>query len=183
METKIMYQSKGKSPNGEPFLTVKQARGYYEYAERAGKDSIGFILYDKNQNKYAMIYESKPPLDESTETLAMGITAFGGSLDMNKNPIEVCQIEVEEESGYEVPIDNIHYIGKTLVSSQSSQLMLGYLVDVTNIKKTKKAENETSLSVEFNKNKVMWMSEEELFSNSDWKSIFILTVAKFKNII
>ena len=41
-----MYESIGKAPNGEPFLSVKKARGYYEYSERPGMDSIAFILYD-----------------------------------------------------------------------------------------------------------------------------------------
>lgn len=185
----IVYESKGKAPNGDPFLRVKRARGYYEYSERPGKDSIGFILYDGNTRKFALIYEAKPPLDERMETKVMMTTAFGGSIDMEHSYKEICKVEVEEEAGYEVPMEKIHSVGKTLVSTQMSQLMEGFLVDVTNIEKTKATEVETFNEEgsrdpdEFKHNRTVWMNEEELLSNSDWKSIFIMTKAKYAGII
>ena len=183
-KAEIMYESKGKTLNGKPFMSVKKARFYYEYAERGGQDSIFFILYDKNIRRYALIRESKPPMDERENKKVMMTTAFGGSIDMDeKSPKEICQIEVLEESGYEVPLDRIKYIGKTLVSSQMSQMALGFLVDVTGINKTQKAEYEVGISEgqeakdpdEFSRNSVIWMTSSELIENSDWKSIFIYT--------
>jgi hypothetical protein len=188
-KSKIMWESKGKAPNGDSFLTVKMARGYYCYSERPGKDSIGFILYDDNIKKFALIYEAKPPLDERMDAKVMMTTAFGGSIDMQHSYKEICQVEVREEAGYDVPLDNITSVGKTLVSTQMSQLMEGFLVDVTNIKKTLKTEVETFNEEgsrdpdEFKHNKTVWMNEEELVSNSDWKSIFIMCKAKAKGII
>jgi len=186
-EPKIMWESQSKTPNGKPFMTIKKARDYYFYAERGGVDSIFFILFDKNKNQYALINESKPPMDERMDSKVMMLTAFGGSIDMpGKTKKEICQIEVLEESGYEVPMDRITYIGKSLVSTQMSQIAYGYLVDVTNIKKTHQAEYEMSISEsqaakdpdEFSKNKIIWMTPEELIENSDWKSIFIFAKVK-----
>jgi len=164
-------------------MTVKRARGYYEYAERGGKDSIFFILYDKNTKKYALINESKPPMDEREGKLVRMTTAFGGSIDMSITHKEICQTEVREEAGYIVPLERIHFVGKTMVSTQMSQIAYGYLVDVTDIEKTELAEYEKEISKEqkekdaneFSGNSVKWMTKEEVLDNCDWKSIFIIS--------
>ena len=183
MEIKIKYQSKGKTPAGDPFMTIKQARGYYEYAERGGKDSIFFILIDKNfkntgETKYCLINESKPPLDERFKKEASLTTAFGGSIDMDKSLKEICKIEVLEEAGYEVELERIKEVGKTFVSTQMSQFAYGFLVDVTGIPKTYKAEWEDEKFTDY----TVWLSKEEVFKNDDWKSIYIISKNEFKGV-
>ena len=186
-KTEIMYQSEGKTPAGDPFMTVKQARGYYQYAERGGVDSIAFILYDKNTDKYCLINESKPPMDEREGREVHMTTAFGGSIDMGANTTnqEICQTEVKEEAGYVVPLSKINFVGKTLVSSQMSQMCYMYFVDVTDIKKTLDTEAETqkekgNKSTEFKFNSNPWMTYSEVIENCDWKSISIITLFKAK---
>jgi len=190
-KAEVQYESNGKTPDGNSFLTVKKARGYYEYSERGGKDSIAFILIDKNKEKYCLIDESKPPLDESLRCKVMLTTAFGGSIDMDKTQKEICQIEVLEEAGYGVPLQNIHFVGKTLVSSQMSQICYLYAIDVTGFEKTHLTEFEKVVSEdqnkkdpsEFSNNSLVWMSLEEVMENNDWKSIFIITKAMYAKII
>ena len=182
-KAEVMYESKGKTPSGQPFMTVKKARNYYEYAERGGVDSVAFILFDNNKKEFALIDESKPPLDERLQTRAMLTTAFGGSLDKDISLIETVKEEVKEEAGYEVQEDRIHETGMTLVSSQMSQYCWLYLVDVTDLKKTHQTEAETSKSEEFKRNSVIWMSYSDILENQDWKSIFIATRAIYKDII
>ncbi len=181
-----MWQSAETTPAGDPYLTVKKARDYYYYAERGGVDSVFFILYD-SKAKYGkdcgLITEDKPPLDENQDKLAMLTTAFGGSIDMEATKIEIVQTEVAEEAGYEVPINNIHYIGKTMVSTQMNQMAYGYLVDVTDIPKTLKTEHETSISISSYLNKTVWMAPDEVVENEDWKSIFILAQSAFKGLV
>lgn len=182
-KAEVVYESKGQTPAGHPFMTVKRARGYYEYAERGGRDSIAFILYNADTEQFGLIYESKPPMDERIGELAMMTTAFGGSIDMGNDVTyqEICQTEVREEAGYDVPLDKIRSVGTTLVSTQMSQLCEGFLVDVTGIEKTLKAEYEMDPSEmqdakdpnEFSKNRVEWMSIAQLMNNNDWKSIWI----------
>lgn len=186
-QPEIMYQSKGTTPKGDPFMSVKKARGYYEYAERGGQDSIAFILFDKDTNKFALINESKPPMDERRNEKVQMTTAFGGSVDMDISYSGICQVEVEEEAGYEVGIPRIHNIGQTLVSSQMSQLCHGFLVDVTGLEKTKLTEFETDPSdaqkakdaTEFSGNSVKWLTYFEVLENNDWKSIWIINRYKF----
>ena len=173
----ITYSSEGKAPNGESFLTVKKARGYYEYSERPGKDSIAFILFDSNRDKpFGLIKESKPPMDERRGEEVKMVTAFGGSIDMDKTYQTIGQIEVVEEAGYIVPLDKIHSCGQTLVSSQMSQMCELFLVDVTDIEKTELAEYEyKDADDEFVGNATVWMDGLEVLENMDWKSIVICT--------
>ena len=175
-EPKTLWQSPETTPDGQPFLTIKQSRDYYYYAQRAGINSVFFILYDANISKFALISESKPPLDESLNTLAMLTTAFGGSIDLNKTYLEIVQQEVLEEAGYKVTPDDIYSMGSTLVSSQMDQIAFGYVVDVTNIEKTEETESEhPNASEEFANNSIKWLSYDEVIENSDWKSIFLVT--------
>lgn len=173
MKADIVYESKGKSINGEPYITVKRARGYYEYVTRAGTDSIAFILH--KDNKIGLIYESKPPLDERTNSKAMLTTAFGGSIDSNKELIDICKTEVLEEAGFDVSYDRIKHIGKTMVSTQMDQFCYGFIVDVNNLEAglTEADYINSKDPDEYCHNKVIWLTEEELIQNSDWKSIWI----------
>jgi len=160
----IIWQSDSKNPlNNEPFMKIKKADGYYLYSERAGIDSVAFILIDNNKDKIGLIQEIKPPLYErGIKRLA---TAFGGSLDKNIEPEKIVIEEVKEEAGYKVDNRNITYIGKTMVSTQSNQMLKGYVVDVTNVDFVGADEDE----------KIIWLNVDELIENSDWKSIFIFT--------
>lgn len=187
----IMYQSKGKTPDDNPFMSVKKARGYYEYAERGGKDSIAFILFDNKSKKFCLINESKPPLDETFQENVRMTTAFGGSVDSDYSLEEITKIEVEEETGFEVTQDRIFKVGETLVSTQMSQIAHLYLVDVTNLKKTQVAEYEAEISEaqaqkdasEFSGNSVHWLSVSEVMENQDWKAIYIVMQSIYKEII
>jgi len=167
----ILYKTEATTTAGDPFLTIKQARGYYNYASRGGQDSIFFILYDSNTHKFGLINESKPPLDERQGSPVNLTTAFGGSIDMDLTYLEITKLEVAEEAGYEVPPSAITFMGSTMVSTQMDQIAYGYLVDITNIHKTLTAEYET----ENNQDYIVWMTYDEVIDNSDWKSIFLVS--------
>jgi hypothetical protein len=159
----VMWKSKETTPNGDPFMTVKKADGYYYYAERGGRDSIAFILKDSVTNKYAMIRESKPPMYERNITSM--VTAFGGSIDMNKTPIEIAQIEIQEESGFKIDIQDITDVGSVLVSTQMNQKCFLFIADVTNYEEYNGIESGTE---------VVWLSKEDIIKTYDWKAITIL---------
>ncbi|RLA71316.1 MAG: hypothetical protein DRG30_08625 [Epsilonproteobacteria bacterium] len=168
-KAEVMYKSPECTPNGEPFLTVKKARGYYYYAERGGVDSIFFVLYDASTGKFGLIRESKPPRDEQEMAQVSMTTAFGGSLDdYAKTKKQIVKMEVLEEAGYKVPKNRIHKIGKTLVSSQSSQVAHGYLVSVTDIPRDYETEGQETV----------WMYPDQICNHQDWKSMFIILRAK-----
>ena len=162
----IMWQSKETTPNGDPFMTVKKADGYYYYAERGGIDSIAFILFDSKVNKYALIRESKPPMYERNVTTM--VTAFGGSIDMDKSTKEITQIEIKEEAGYDIALEDINFVGSVLVSTQMNQKCHLFLADVSNYEQSNEIESGTE---------VVWMTKDEIKCIYDWKAISILAKA------
>lgn len=107
------------------FLNIKTTKEGYEYAERKGKDSVAFILFDRNKQMIGLRNEYKPPIE------AYVLGAFGGSMDKDVSPATIVLEEVFEESGYHVSLDNIHFIGKYFVSTQMNQWCYLYAVDTT----------------------------------------------------
>ena len=180
IKTEILWESDSKTLDGKPFITVKRARNYFIYAERGGIDSIAFILYDDNIKRFALIKEAKPPFDEAFEKEAYMKTAFGGSIDTDTETYkQICQQEVLEESGYKVPLERIWNTGETVVSTQMSQICYTYMVDVTGIEKTEKAEYEMNDTEE----NVIWMTYNELMDLGEWKSLYIANLAIFRGYI
>ena len=167
----IIWQSAEVNQQGVPFLTVLKAKGYYYYAERAGKDSIAFILIDNNkENCIGLIKELKPPIGNDVFLT----TAFGGSLDKDIPLIEIVREEVKEEAGYLVnsntfmSLGKIIPVGKVLVSTQMNQFCHLFVVDVTGLSQGKRDldEHEFGSTVE-------WIEPEDLLTLQDWKAPLI----------
>ena len=161
----IVWQSPELNPNGDPFFTVRKAKDYYVYGERAGVDSVAFILADGSTSKLGLINEPKPPLGDNE----FRTTAFGGSLDKNILIEDIVREEVKEEAGYDVPIENIIPLGKVLVSTQMNQHCHLFIVDVTDIPLGERnlEENEAGSTV-------VWTDKEDITMMEDWKAPLIL---------
>lgn len=166
-EESILWQSKN-SKRGIPFLTVKNNDKFnYNFAERAGKDSVAFILCDYNadpEHQYGLVKEYKPPIDQFL------VTAFGGSLDKSLTHKEIVKEEVKEEAGYVVPLGRIHYIGKRFVSTQMNQFCYLFFVNVTGIKPTGRNPEDAIEAL----TEVKWISEQQILLGYDWKSQAII---------
>jgi len=182
-DVKVLWESKAKNFQGEPYLKVKQVNNTYVYSERAGIDSIAFILYDNSSKKpFGLVHERKPSLNEfynneNSKDDVFLTTAFGGSIDCdNLNYTEICQKEVKEESGYSVKLDDIYYVGRVLVSTQMNQICYLYFVDVSNYKQGEKELEPGEIGSE-----IRWFNRDEVFELMDWKAPTILT--KFEHLI
>lgn len=177
---KTIYESKGE------FLKLKSASTTpYFYAERKGVDSVAFILIDENRsNKYGVVNERKPPMDDRFGELAFIETAFGGSndiiddekyFDMTDDAAiihfkKIVKIEAREEAGFDVELDRIHYISKELVSTQMNQWCFLFIVDVTNVDEGEKdPQNETEAMAD-----VRWKTFKEVQKMNDWKTKSII---------
>jgi len=169
---RTVYVSEVKNKDGESFFKVKKVDDWYLYGERLGVDSIAFILYDSNKEKpFGIIEEIKPPLYErGIEKLK---TAFGGSIDKNKNLIDIVIDEVREEAGYIVGPENVEFVGKIFVSTQMNQFCYLYFVDINNSKFVGQNLEENE------KGNVKWVSKDEIVIGKDWKAITILTKKGF----
>lgn len=152
------------------FEPEKGVEGYL-FAERMGRDSVAFICYDREKNKYLINKEYTPPIGKFLER------AFGGSIDKKKSKVDIVIDEVKEEAGYVVTRDSITKVGEVFVSTQMNQFVHLYLVMVSEkCRSEREPENKTeALSTP------MWVDEDHIISGSDWKSICIIEKAKFKS--
>ena len=149
------------TPFKSKYLTVHTTAGGYTYAERLGKDSIAFILVDRNSNKYGLVNEYKPPIQRYE------VTAFGGSLDKDISMERLVMEEVAEEAGFHVGKDAITFVMKTLVSTQMNQYCYLYLVDITGIPRTMH-NPETYMEA---MSSVVWRTYEQIQQGNDWKAL------------
>lgn len=173
MKAEVIWKSKETTPNGDPFLTVKKARGYFYYAERGGVDSVAFILYDKATGLFGLIRESKPPLDESAGFPVSMLTAAGGSIDSDMPYKTIVRAEVLEEMGILVSTKDIICTGNVLVSTQMNQRCWTYIVKVDN----------PTIGPSEEDNELVWCSEDTIMSLFDWKAINIIAQARYNGVI
>jgi 8-oxo-dGTP pyrophosphatase MutT (NUDIX family) len=151
----------------------KNGVGGYYYAERLGRDSIAFICFDRNINKFLLNIEYKPPVSKFITG------AFGGSLDKDKSAIEIVLDEVHEEAGFSVDKEKVIDLGKVFVSTQMNQYCGLYLVEVDrNDAIDRKPENQIEAA-----SLLTWLTEREVMLSQDWKAITIVSKAKEKGIL
>jgi hypothetical protein len=163
-----------KQMTNNKFLNIKEVfdeanhcKGY-QFAERRGVDSIAFICYDENTNRFFINKEYTPPTGEFL------VRAFGGSLDKDVDKIHIVIDEVKEEVGIEVTSKNIYPVGSVFVSTQMNQRCYLYFVDVSYLKRgDRMPENEMEKMAS-----VLCLGEDEIINNDDWKAIVIINKAK-----
>lgn len=148
------------------FLNIKITDKGYEYCERKGKDSIAFVLYDRNKKLVCLRNEYKPPID----TWVLG--AFGGSLDKDISLCHTVIEEVSEEAGYAVVESDVAYVGKYFVSSQMNQWCFLYAVDVTNAVRCNKKFGDDAERISDNH----WTDPTP--ESTDWKACIIVSSIK-----
>lgn len=169
-KNKVVWENK--------WMKVKQTPSGFTFAERLGKDSIAFILYDVDKNLVGLVSEYKDPIDKFV------LTAFGGSIDKEEyrsktGIINLVKDEVIEESGFTVSENDIKYVGKALVSTQMNQFCLLFIVLIN---KDKQGERTTTNPTE-RLAEIHWVKPSILFSTSlkDWKAPTIYGRYRFKN--
>lgn len=143
--------------------------GYF-YCERKGKDSVAFLLLDRdNLDKPFICLEQ---YSSSYDQFIKG--AYTGSLDKEDKSIEeIVQEEVKEEAGFNVEMDMINALGNMVVSSHSSERVNLYLVDVTGLQWEGKAPENI-----FEKNmRQIKMNKKEVFKHCEWKANMIVARA------
>ena len=169
-----LWTSDAKNADGVPYFKVKQTDKWYIFGERLGKDSLAFILYDKESQEFGLIHERKPPLG----TDVFRTTAFGGSFDKDIEMADICIEEVKEEAGYTIQRGNLDYLGQVLVSTQMNQMCHLYLVDVTGLEAGERDLQEGEYG-----SKVVWMPLQRVLNLQDWKAPTIIVKAQVKELL
>lgn len=184
------------------FVAIKQREDImYQYAERLGKDSVAFILFDKEKTTpFGMTVERKPPMDfraqeeqyiseinqiEVNEKGEVFLpTAFGGSNDQQSEiPFEAMSKE-----------DVISHMKNIVVGEVREEG--GYNIDPSRVKfiSTEFVSTQQNqmcfmfivdiTGIPFDKTdpenemeamaRTVWASKETIFAGSDWKSKVIV---------
>ncbi len=163
-QNETIYLSPGE------WMKIKKDEEFF-YAERKGIDSIAFVLFSNNltdTKRIGLINEFKNPIGKSI------ISAFGGSIDDEKFHADLrtlVKVEVLEESGFDVELDQIVFYGRCLVSSMMNEYC--YLFGVT-VNKEIQGERTTTNPLEL-RNEVVWIEIPETPSLEDWKAFMIIT--------
>jgi 8-oxo-dGTP pyrophosphatase MutT (NUDIX family) len=158
------------------FINIKEINypemhvGNYQFAERLGKDSIAFILWDSNLEQFLLNEEYKPPVDEFI------LGSFGGSIDSNKTTEEIVIAEAKEEAGFVVTKEQVHFVGEILVSTQMNQFCKLYLVEVN--KEDQEAREPENAIEAMAKTKWVQRDNEEFRKLRDWKPLVIIYMAE-----
>jgi len=185
MDSTVIFESPGKFLKGKSSTTTP-----YFYAERAGLDSVAFILVDENrEDKYGVVKERKPALDDRYGLEVLVETAFGGSNDAiddekyreisksygrNKDSKDfvlshfqkLVQTEAREESGFDVDLSRITYVSKELVSTQMNQWVYTFAVNVTGLTQgTPEPQN-----AEEEQSTIVWKTLKQVQQMNDWKA-------------
>jgi len=155
------------------FLNIKQVvdpskgvRGY-QFAERAGTDSVAFICYDKESREILLNKELKPPVDEFI------LGAFRGSIDKDKSFEQIVIGEVREEAGFIVGEEDVKFLGKVMVSTQMNQFCHLYVVTID--KKTQRErEPENAVEALATTEWVNYLEVGKIARLEDWKPLAIL---------
>ena len=142
--------------------------GYY-FSERAGKDSVAFLLYDAAREEtgqpWGVLMQWHGPLRR------FSFGAYTGSLDKPQLGLEqIVQEEALEEAGYHVDLDRIWYFGAHAVSGQCNEECHLFAVDVTSIAPAQlQPENDFEANTER-----PWWSPSDILKLADWKAKLIL---------
>lgn len=149
------------------WVNVKTTKDGYDYAERKGKDSIAFVIFNENGDVF-LLNQYNPAIDSWV------CGAFTGSIDPESSLQDILFNELEEEAGLkEDDIITTAFIGKTVVCTQMNQYCYLFAVRV---KDTAKLFNNTPDHREL-KNSIEFFKVTDVpyrVIGEDWKSYVII---------
>lgn len=178
------------SPGSKKYITVKRIGNSqpdpsdYYYVERAGVDSVAFLLLDRlhflpdQKTSYpTMVYQVLTQWHGPTNKFRTG--AFTGSLDKDKPLNEIVADEVNEEAGFFLngQHDRIIFMRSCILCGNSNETVHLFLVDITGLsQQPRPAEN----IFEANTQRT-WMTQQQIFSETeDWKAHMIVHAHRYQ---
>lgn len=158
MSSKILYKTQ--------YLTLKQTKQGFIYAERRNIDSTASLCFRKTDGKYEFLirYQPLPIVNDNkkhkwSDLFACPIT---GSMEENETQLDNAIREIYEEANYKVDKFNLISFNKTVATTQSNETVYNFVFDLSSIEKTNKLEGDGSIFENISKNK--WISQKSLES-------------------
>lgn len=159
-----------EAKGGMPVITVHRQfdpededDGGYFFAERAGRDSVAFLLHDRGREEapYGVLTQWHGPLRR------FSTGAFTGSMDKaGLDPVAITVEEAAEEAGYAVPPERVLPMAVLPVSGQCNEQCALFLVDVTGLRpQPLRPENIFEQNMQ-----QAWWTQEQVLAAGDWKA-------------
>ncbi|PLY05485.1 MAG: NUDIX hydrolase [Arcobacter sp.] len=73
-------------------------------------DSVAILLYHKERNSFLLVKQFRPPVYLNDKSKLCTYELCAGIVDKNKSLIEIAKEEIDEECGYNVPLEQIEKI-------------------------------------------------------------------------
>jgi 8-oxo-dGTP pyrophosphatase MutT (NUDIX family) len=124
--SKVIAESPGKWVS-----LVTDDEGRFFWSRRKGQDSISVVIVrkDSKDRLEVLIHQEFNPAHVHYRDLNYG--AIGGSIDKDKDLVDIAVEEVREEGGFDVTREQMVYCGKFACTTQSDEHVHCYVVDVT----------------------------------------------------
>jgi 8-oxo-dGTP pyrophosphatase MutT (NUDIX family) len=174
LKDKKIFESP-KFKGGKKFITMydvtdpEDENAHYVYTERLGRDSVAFLLYDRDhpEEPFITLSQFHSPCRKFVEG------AFTGSLDKpDLNPTEIVVEEVSEEAGYDVDDDRVHLVAFLPVAGNTNEQVHLALVDITGLDR-RQIDPENI----FEQNtRIQRRNYSEITQKCEWKAIVIATL-------
>jgi len=172
LESTLVFKSPAFK-GGKKFLSIfcvkdpedPEDQGYY-FSERLGRDSVAFLLYDRNEleKPYVALEQYHSP----RRMFQKG--AFTGSLDKGLSPDATAIEEIAEEAGYRISSERLHSVGKQFVGCNTNESVYLFIGDVTGIARNKKNPD----NVWEENTHLLQMSKDEIFKFCEWRAILCM---------
>lgn len=91
-------------------LTYKQNGEKKSWEAVKSFDSVAILLYHEEKNSFLLVKQFRPPVYLNDKSKLCTYELCAGIVDKNKTLVEIAKEEIDEECGYNVPLENIEKI-------------------------------------------------------------------------
>ena len=73
-------------------------------------DSVAVLLYHEEKNSFLLVQQFRPPVYLNDKSKLFTYELCAGIVDKNKSLVQIAKEEIDEECGYDVPLESIEKI-------------------------------------------------------------------------
>ncbi|MBU4691190.1 NUDIX domain-containing protein [Mycoplasma zalophi] len=143
-----------------PWLSLYQTDKGFIYSERKNIDSVAVLCYriTNNQREFLVHFQPLPEIKEKQKWDDCFPSPITGGLEQNETYLQTAIRETFEEAGIKVTEKNLVKSFRMLATTQSNEIVCGFIFDVTNLKQVEPSTDGSVFEkVSYNK----WYSEKE----------------------
>ncbi|QJR44407.1 NUDIX hydrolase [Mycoplasma miroungirhinis] len=119
-----------------PWLSLYETEKGFIYSERRNIDSVAILCYRiiDNQREFLVHFQPLPEIKEKQKWDDCFPSPITGAIEENETYLQTAIRETFEEAGIFVTENNLIKSFRMLASTQSNEIVHGFIFDVTNLK-------------------------------------------------